>query len=190
MIDMLAHMVGLYRNGWNFVAIVLLCIVAAICYGIAHDSITVRMSREYFTVLHPQLLDDDAPAWQLALLWGTIATWWVGLILGTIVAFTANWGVSRPVMKAARLVKPVATLLVAMAVCAAIAGCIGYAVASGSPDMFPRLTRILPGEVIVPTIAVAFAHNASYLSGGIGGIVLAIWCWRKRGQRPDGISPS
>ena len=36
-------------------------------------------SLEYFTVLHPQVLPIDYPPTAIALVWGVIATWWVGL---------------------------------------------------------------------------------------------------------------
>ena len=34
----------------------LFCIAAAICYGIVHDQITVRICVEYFSVFHPTIL--------------------------------------------------------------------------------------------------------------------------------------
>jgi len=34
----------------QFFAIVLLCVIAAVAYGVVHDQITVRVCLEYFTV--------------------------------------------------------------------------------------------------------------------------------------------
>ena len=42
-------------------AIVGLCIAAAVAYGLVHDQVTVRLSLEYFTVLHPHVVDTDSP---------------------------------------------------------------------------------------------------------------------------------
>ena len=61
--------------------IVLMCVIAAVSYGIAHDQVTARVCVEYFTVGHPTMFDTDDPT-RLGLGWGIIATWWVGLLLG------------------------------------------------------------------------------------------------------------
>ncbi len=63
--------------------------MAAISYGIVHDQITARICVEYFTVGHPRLTDSDLPT-VLALFWGVVATWWVGLPLGLGLAFAAR----------------------------------------------------------------------------------------------------
>jgi hypothetical protein len=65
----------------RFVSIILLCIVAAVIYGVVHDQITARICVEYFTIGHPPVFGTDDPT-LLGLGWGVIATWWVGLILG------------------------------------------------------------------------------------------------------------
>jgi hypothetical protein len=54
--------------------IILLCIVAAIVYGILHDQVTARVCVEYFTIGHPPIFHTDDPT-LLALGWGVIATW-------------------------------------------------------------------------------------------------------------------
>ena len=35
--------------------IIAMCVIAAVAYGIAHDSITTRVCLEYFTVFHPPI---------------------------------------------------------------------------------------------------------------------------------------
>ena len=64
----------------QFVGIVLFSIAAAVFYGIAHDQVTVRVCLEYFTIGHPPVFKTTSPA-LLALGWGVLATWWVGLPL-------------------------------------------------------------------------------------------------------------
>jgi len=86
--------------------IVLMCVAAAVVYGIAHDQVTARVCVEYFTIGHPPIFGTDDPT-LLAFGWGTLATWWVGLGLGVALAFVARAG-SRPKRSAASLVRPVA----------------------------------------------------------------------------------
>ena len=76
-------------------AIVALCIGAAVVYGIAHDQITARICVEYFTIGHPPVFATDDPT-LLGLGWGVIATWWVGLMLGIFLALAARAGRRPP----------------------------------------------------------------------------------------------
>ena len=109
---------------FRFLGIVLLCIAASVAYGLLHDQITIRIAPEYFTVLHPQILPTDTPLTVLALAWGVIATWWVGLILGLILAVASCAG-SRPKLSVGDLVRPVAWLLLVMAIGAVVSGVAG-----------------------------------------------------------------
>ncbi|MFI5379272.1 MAG: hypothetical protein ACHRHE_08245 [Tepidisphaerales bacterium] len=40
-------------------ATILLCILAAVCYGIVHDQVTARICVEYFTIGHPPVFLTD-----------------------------------------------------------------------------------------------------------------------------------
>ena len=71
--------------------IVLVCIAAAVLYGIVHDQFTARACIEYFTVFHPPVFRTQSPT-LLGFGWGIIATWWVGAILGVLLALTARAG--------------------------------------------------------------------------------------------------
>jgi len=71
--------------------IVLLCIVAAVVYGIIHDQITARICIEYFTVFHPPMFATQSPTLQ-GLGWGIIATWWAGAIVGVLLRSAARSG--------------------------------------------------------------------------------------------------
>ena len=77
--------------------IVVLCIVAAIVYGILHDQVTARVCVEYFTIGHPPIFHTDDPT-LLAFGWGVIATWWMGAIL----AVPAVLGVQARIMAEVR----------------------------------------------------------------------------------------
>ena len=94
------------------IRIVLLATFAAIAYGILHDQVTARICVEYFTIGHPPVFPTTSPT-LLALGWGILATWWVGLPLGILLAIAARAG-SRPRLTAAQLRRPILTLLVVM----------------------------------------------------------------------------
>src|SRR5438046_4370100 len=97
------------------IGIVLMCIVTAVAYGIAHDQVTARVCVEYFTVGHPPIFRTEDPT-LLGLGWGVIATWWVGVLLGVPLAIFARAG-TRPKRSARSLVRPLAWLLVVKAGC-------------------------------------------------------------------------
>ena len=63
-------------------------------YGVAHDLVTAHLSVEYFTVAHPPIGTDDP--FLLALVWGVLATWWVGVLLGVPLAAAARLGRASP----------------------------------------------------------------------------------------------
>jgi hypothetical protein len=173
--------------------ILLLCIVAAITYGIVHDNITARVCVEYFTVGHPPVFRTQSPT-LLALGWGVIATWWVGAMLGIPAAFLARLG-TWPKVSAGELTRPIALLLATMAVCSLVAGMIGHSLARrGVPFLTEPLASRIPHEKRAAYIADAFAHEAAYAVGFLGGVVL--WAailirrllLRDRGQQNAGNS--
>jgi hypothetical protein len=161
--------------------IVLMCVVAAVCYGMAHDQVTARVCVEYFTVGHPPVFGTDDPT-LLGMGWGIIATWWVGLLLGVPLAVVARAG-SRPKRSVGSMVRPVACLLAVMAACALAAGVVGWRLASsGAVVLVGPVARELPADRHVPFLADMWAHSASYLVGLVGGVVVMVLVWRSRGR--------
>lgn len=161
------------------VKIVLLAILSAVVYGIAHDQVTARVCVEYFTVGHPPVFQTDSPT-LLGLGWGVIATWWVGLLLGIPLASIARGG-TRPKLTARELVRPIAVLLAVMAGSALVAGVFGYLVTEslGGVLVEPMRSRI-PRSRHALFFADAWAHGASYAVGFVGGIVVCFIAWRRR----------
>jgi hypothetical protein len=151
-------------------------VLAAVLYGMVHDQVTVRVCLEYFTVFHPPVFRTHNPT-LLALGWGVIATWWMGVILGTLLAVAARAG-SPPRVSARELAPKVLKLLGVMAVCAVVAGVTGYFVsgAMGGDPFYRRLQADL------------WAHSASYFVGAIGAVVLCIRTaiMRRRVSSADG----
>jgi len=159
----------------QFLKIVALCVVAAIGYGIIHDQITARVCVEYFTVFHPPIFGGTQSPTLLAFGWGVIATWWVGVILGIPLAIIARAG-PWPGLRASDLFSMIRSLLIVMAACAFIAGIAGYFF-----GVVPQFVEtLLAPERHRRFLADWWAHNASYASGFVGGIVLWILAYRKR----------
>lgn len=160
-------------------AIVALCVLAAIAYGIAHDMVTAHLCVEYFTIGHPPVFRTEDPV-LLALGWGVIATWWMGLLLGVPLATAARAG-RRPKRTAPELVRPIAKLLVVMATCAAIAGFVGWLLArDGRIVLVGGLAARVPADRHALYLADLWAHLTSYAVGFVGGILLAVRTWRGR----------
>jgi hypothetical protein len=161
--------------------IVVVATLAAIIYGVVHDQVTARICVEYFTIGHPPILATTSPT-LLGLGWGIVATWWVGLPLGVLLAFVARVG-ARPKLTARDLKRPMLWLLLAMAACAVLGGAIGGALASrGTVWLTPPIAEILAPDRHVPFLIDLWAHSASYLAGILGGLALTVWTWRRRGQ--------
>lgn len=159
--------------------IVALAIASAIVYGVLHDQVTARICVEYFTIGHPPIFATESPT-LLALGWGVLATWWVGLLLGLLLAFAAPRG-PRPIRTARSLRRPIAILLGVMACGALLAGGVGWFLATrGWVHLLEPLASRVPAERHTPFVADLWAHSASYLFGFVGGLVLVRRTWRSR----------
>jgi len=162
--------------------IVGLGLLAAVGYGILHDQVTARICVECFTVGHPRIIASDSPT-LLGLVWGVVATWWVGLPLGAMLALAARAG-SLPRLEARDLRATVLILLLVMAVCAALAGFAGYEFALSGQMGFPSIWAVgVPPEKQPAFIADWWAHNASYDVGIVGGVVVCVITWWRRRRR-------
>jgi hypothetical protein len=154
-----------------------LSILAGAIYGIVHDQVTARVCLEYFTIYHPNLFHTQSPT-LLAPGWGILATWWVSLFLGLMLAIAARAG-SPPKLTAAELAPKLAKLLAIMAVCALTGGIAGYFLQGLGMEYY---ATDIPKEIRHDFYADFWAHSMSYLSGFVGGIILSILVWRSRGR--------
>ncbi len=169
--------------------IVALCIGAAMLYGVLHNQVTARVCLEYFTIGHPPVFDTESPT-VIAIGWGILATWWMGLLLGVPLALVARAG-SRPRRDALSLIRPTCFLLGVMALGALLAGIIGSVLAaSGAVILVEPLASRVPQERHVAFIADLWAHSSSYLVGLLGGIVVMWQVWRSRGSARTETSTS
>jgi len=163
------------------IEIILLCIAAAVVYGIVHDQVTARVCVEYFTIGHYPLFDTNDPT-LLGIGWGIIATWWVGLLLGIVLAIVSRPG-SRPKRSAGSLVRPVTLLLCWMALLSAAAGIVGWQLARhGVVWLVGPMAEAVPSDKHVPFITDLWAHVTSYLVALIGGVILIVRVWRSRSR--------
>jgi hypothetical protein len=168
------------------VAIIVLAVAAVIFYGIVYDQVTARICIEYFTVGHPRLIESDSPT-VLALFWGVVATWWVGLPLGLGLAVAARVG-RRPKLKARDLIRPIGKLLAFMFIVAAVAGLIGFTASkAGVFHLIEPLASRVPSDKHTAFLTDGWAHSGSYLAGIVGGLALWLLTWRRRlAVTPDG----
>jgi len=136
----------------QFLAIIALCVAAAIIYGILHDQVTARICVEYFTIGHVPIFGTDDPT-LLGIGWGVLATWWVGVVLGVPLAAAARLG-KRPKRFASSLIRPLLGLMVVSAICALIAGTLGAILArNGVVWLVEPMASAVPREKHVSFLA-------------------------------------
>ena len=165
----------------NVVAITLLCIAAAIGFGIIHDQITVRICAAYFTVGHPPVFPTDDPT-LLALGWGVLATWWVGMILGVALG-VANVVGRRPMLPALAFRRPLAWTLIFVAATALLAGVAGNISAKlGWVSLSWPMRLQVPEKQHVAFMTDLWAHAGSYVGGAVAGIALCVTTLKKRSK--------
>jgi hypothetical protein len=163
-------------EAWRIIG---MTVAAAAAYGIVMDQITARVCLEYFTVGHPPIFPTTSPT-LLALGWGVLATWWVSLPLGVVLALCARLG-SRPRVSAQELRGPIFVLLGVMGVCAVLSGALGAMLAqAGLVALTPYLAEHVPVGRHTAFLADLWAHSASYVAGMVGGLVLVVRTYRAR----------
>ena len=155
----------------KWLLIVAMSIGVCIAYGLIHDQITVRICLEYFTVGHPPVFSTQDPT-LLAIGWGVLATWWVGVLLGVPLATAARCG-SWPKREPGSLIRPLIRLAVGVAVVAAISGVMGgVAARTGLVHLTAPFDELVPRDRHIPFLVDLWTHNASYLAGFMGGCAL------------------
>ncbi|MBS1720165.1 MAG: hypothetical protein JST35_06945 [Armatimonadetes bacterium] len=144
------------------VTMILMGVGGAILYGWALDFVTAHFCIEYFTEWHP---DIGVPpvGWMIALAWGVVASWHVGLIGAIIVTTAARYG-QLPKLDE-RWLGP--RLMGGLAVCYALSHSIGwvrhFTVIPNDDPVYHRLQTCL------------YIHNATYATTGLLAFVLAGW---------------
>jgi hypothetical protein len=102
-------------------------------------------------------------------------------MLGLPLAIAARIG-KRPKRSAASLIRPLLLLMLFSAVSALTAGTLGAILAhNGIIWLVEPMASAVPRDKHVAFLADLWAHNASYLSGFIGGgiVILHVWLHRR-----------
>ena len=174
------------------IRIVLLVVAASVAYGVVHDQLTVRLSLEYFTVLHPRIgwLQGSESPTLLGLVWGVRATWWLGFIVGIPVAYACRRG-AEPRLGARDLLRPLAIVLGTMGAGAAMAALAARHLGlAGAAELDPALASGIPPDRRIGALMALWAHSASYALGTSGGVALAICVYVARRRRRAGPQPA
>lgn len=165
----------------TFLKIIISSVLLAITYGILHDLVTAHLCVEYFTVGHPKIIESESPI-ALAFLWGTIASWWVGLPMGMLIACFSQLGSASP-LSFQEVLRMIVQLLLIMFGFALVAGIIGFILSeTNCIYLVPRLADRMEPSQYSKFLAAGWAHITSYIIGVIGTIVLCrkIYLKRKR----------
>jgi hypothetical protein len=145
--------------------IVLLTTTSSILYGVVHDLITVNICFEYFNsdLTHhgpytkkyfPEIYRKNNKI-LYALLWGTIATYWVGIILGIICGISARCNSQKITWR--NLLIPCIIFSSTLLISTLIFGLVTY---SNSKNNF---------------LTANYMHNWSYFAGGVLGLIFTFY---------------
>ncbi|MEZ6142217.1 MAG: hypothetical protein R3B84_16785 [Zavarzinella sp.] len=149
--------------------------IVASCYGFLHDQITYTISPEYFLQFKFHqfaFADFGLPKRLFVGIIGILATWWVGMIGGWVLARRHR---SSPPHSSKR--RQILRGFAAVFTIAVLAGLLGYAYGiwrGPNADYRPWESTLRAYQVTdkYAFIRVAYIHNASYIGGGLG-IVMA-----------------
>ncbi|MFO0878091.1 MAG: hypothetical protein U0840_12135 [Gemmataceae bacterium] len=160
--------------------IILGCLLMQLAFAVSLDMVSVRLSREYFTVAHdPAQVPFDNPTW-MALGWGLRAGAGPGAILGVVLALVSTVG-SKPPLTWSDL-RPGLLVLVGFmgwtTLACGLAG--GWVAHVGAIRLGGHWGEVIPAERHGAFQAVACAHLGAYLSGIGGGITFGVWAGQLR----------
>ena len=158
-----------------FLIIVFISITIAVIYGVAHDTITSKISPEFYTKLtffKFGILDDYVREfngnWTFALIWiGFFSTWWFGLLTGVVIGvFGLKYSNGQRMLH-----KSLKSLLIVLTI-TILFGFVGYGIAELNPsDIISNYDLPFEIEDKRDFNKVVKIHNFSYL-GGIVGLII------------------
>ena len=151
---------GRAATRWQELVFLLMAVAGAATFAVVHDQVTVTISPEYFAA-HEGLSAIPADVRMLALGVAVRGSWWVGLIVGTVLLLANNPRGDWPRLGLGAMV---ARLTIALAGAACGSAALGLAAWAGAFDAPPGLE----GFTIV-----GFAHLGAYLGGGVGMLAAA-----------------
>lgn len=169
---------------------IVISVISAVVYGIINDQVKISLSSEYFSVFKRQQFDpflnmtgtSAAPVRTQALVVGTAATWWFGLLLGIALAI-AGLGGGRPAIRTKDYMRVVLGIMAFSLALSAIGGLIGFVIeplVKPTADDWPFLYGI---HHIRATFAVGSWHDAAYFGGLVGTIIGFFYIRKLRSQK-------
>lgn len=142
-------------------------------YGAVHDQVSFTISPEYFTKMKFHQFAYANFGWPprvLAAEVGFLASWWVGLIGGWILA---RRGLAELVAKQwMYLPKALVVAGATAAACGTVGATLGMVASRGDVSDWNEYQRFLDLQDLRGFIVVAYLHWASYL-GGVAGIIVS-----------------
>lgn len=150
--------------------------LVAVVYGLAHDLVTANICPQYFLPpYHPLIINTHSP-WFLALLWGVIATWWMGSIMGGLLALASRVG-SWPKLTFAAVWRRILFTMASVWILAMVLLTCLYLITNVIMADNPKVTDLNRRLVIVGTTH-AFSYGASTIAGF--GLVVSILVHRSK----------
>jgi hypothetical protein len=153
-------------------------VLGAVVYGEAQDHSLIRYCPDYFTRMHPDVFGTEDLT-LLALGWGFLATWWVGLILGGVLWASARSG-EWPRMRWRQVLPGVVLLFIATGVATASTFLVARAVGFLAPAELLVSVEDLSADGQRRASTMLAAYNASYLTAFLGGFALCAWTLGRR----------
>ena len=168
----------------------LLAAAIAAIYGIIHDQVTYSISPEYFTKMkfnQFHYANFGFPIRVFVAEVGVLATWWVGLVAGWLMA-----RIVVPAVDSATRFKLISRGIAIMFAIAFAGSLTGYLlglrrIADRNIDNWIDFRFELGIEDLSSFIRVAYIHNASYIGGLVGLVVALIYVWRAAKKKPGGL---
>ena len=157
-------------------------VVASVGYGVLQDQVSARLCPEYFTVFHHPIQGLTDPT-LVGVVWGFLATWWAGMLLGYIAGLFATLG-SAPKLTPREIVVPLLHLMGGIAGTVAISGASVWINAENlGLSVDPSMGKMLPPQRHISLLVVACYHMVAYAVSIAGSVVLCVWIWRERKKR-------
>ncbi len=149
----------------------LMGLVAIVVFAMLMDQISARLCPEYFTVLHRPIPGVTNPT-LLGVCWGFLGGWWGGIVLGYTAGLCATLG-PRPQLAPRELLRPMALLVLAVAVVTALTGFTVWRHAEMLGVQLDQFhTDIVPVARHRALLVVACYHLVAYVSSALASVVL------------------
>ena len=165
----------------EFAKLVLRCLLVIAGTGAVAGAVSATVCHEWFSLGRPPAFG-GLPAPALGALWGLLEFLMPGIVVGMAVGMAANVG-DRPAVKAMFFRKPLWVHAAFLLTVAVIAGFIGWmAVTQGHWEVLGNTAAATPPDRLPLLGAVWWASRGLHLANLVGGVALAFWTWKKRGE--------